>query len=193
MTNSEVIEKIKQHAAELHASVNQTYDGDKPYSVHLNMVAENARLYSSYLPVPEEDMPALMFGAYFHDSIEDARLTYRNVLSIAKEYMPEDKALIATEIVYALTNEKGRTRAERADERYYQCIRNTPYAPFVKLCDRLANMRYSFTNSSGANSRMKEVYFSEWEHFLASITSENEGAQYSLPQEMINEVEALFK
>ena len=37
-----------------------------------------------------------MFGAYFHDSIEDARLTYNDVHKIALEYMNEDQAIIAT-------------------------------------------------------------------------------------------------
>ena len=79
----------------------------------------------------------MFFGAYYHDSIEDARLTYNDVIRIAKRWMDDEQALIATEIVYALTNDKGRTRAERAGEKYYQGIRETAFAPFVKLSDRL--------------------------------------------------------
>ena len=40
--------------------------------------------------------------------------------------------------MYALTNEKGRTRAERAGVKYYEGIRAVPYAPMVKLADRMA-------------------------------------------------------
>jgi len=65
----------------------------------------------------------LFFGGYYHDSIEDARLTYNDVMKVARNMMTEEQALMATEIVYALTNEKGRTRAERAGEKYYQGIR----------------------------------------------------------------------
>ena len=34
-----VISQIKESAHALHASVNQTYDGDRPYGFHLDMVA----------------------------------------------------------------------------------------------------------------------------------------------------------
>ena len=33
------VNEIRQAAHDLHASVNQTYDGDKPYGIHLDMVA----------------------------------------------------------------------------------------------------------------------------------------------------------
>lgn len=46
------------------------------------------------------------------------------------------------ELVYAVTNEKGRNRAERANDKYYEGIRNTEHATFVKLCDRIANIEY---------------------------------------------------
>ena len=38
MINKDILEKIKERAAKIHADVNQTYDGN-PYSVHLNKVA----------------------------------------------------------------------------------------------------------------------------------------------------------
>ena len=57
--------------------------------------------------------------------------------------LDEAQAFMAAEIVYALTNEKGRTRAERAGVKYYEGIRAVPYAPMVKLADRMANVRFS--------------------------------------------------
>ena len=64
------------------------------------------------------------------------------------------------------TNDKGRTRAERAGERYYRGIRETPYAPFVKLADRRANITYSCQGHGEANAHMREVYRKELPHFL---------------------------
>ncbi|MBR1412444.1 MAG: hypothetical protein IJ577_04880, partial [Prevotella sp.] len=87
--------------------------------------------------------------------------------------------------VYALTNEKGRTRAERAGEKYYQGIRETPYAPFVKLCDRLANITYSCSGVDGSNLRMKEVYKSEMPHFLQSINPHSDDIRFQLPQDTV--------
>ena len=67
------------------------------------------------------------------------------------------------EITYALTNEKGRNRKERANEKYYEGIRNTPYATFVKLCDRLANVTYSKQQGSSMLDayRKDQAFFEE--------------------------------
>ena len=118
----DVISQIKESAHALHASVNQTYDGDRPYGFHLDMVADSVYKYGHVVCTGEQDNLPMFFGAYYHDSIEDARLTYNDVMRIAKSWMDDDQALTATEIVYALTNDKGRTCAERAGEKYYKGI-----------------------------------------------------------------------
>ena len=92
---------------------------------------------------------------------------------------------MATEIVYALTNDKGRTRAERAGERYYRGIRETPFAPFVKLCDRLANITYSCSNTDADNRRMKEVYKGEMPHFLSAINPHSTDPRFLVPQDVV--------
>ena len=100
--------------------------------------------------------------------------------------MKEEQALMATEIVYALTNDKGRNRAERAGEKYYKGIRETLYAPFVKMCDRLANITFSCSNLDGVdNDRMKKVYKAEVPHFLSSINSHSDDPRRALPKEMV--------
>ena len=137
------IEQMRKVAHELHQSVNQTYGDNLPYGYHLDMVVEAISQYGHLVCAREDDVLPLFFAGFFHDSIEDARLTYNDVLHQARALLTEEQALMATEIVYALTNDKGRTRAERAGEKYYKGIRETPYAPFVKLCDRLANVAYS--------------------------------------------------
>lgn len=186
---------IKSCAHDLHASVNQFYDRRLPYSVHLDMVAHNVIKYGPLLPLDTDDFLAVWFGAYFHDSIEDARLTYNDVTSLAKRFMPEQQARLAAEIVYALTNEKGRTRAERANDRYYAGIRQTPYAPFVKLADRLANLTFSTTNNSQASEAMKKIYRDELPHFLESITSEKAAAdrRYALPAAMVDDLISIIQ
>lgn len=165
------IDGIRQEAHELHQSVNQTYGDELPYGFHLDMVAEGVGNFGHLVCTCENDVIPLFFGSYYHDSIEDARLTYNDVMQRARRWMTEEQALMATEIVYALTNDKGRTRTERAGEKYYKGIRETPYAPFVKLCDRLANVTYSCLCSEdlSANSRMREVYKQEMPHFLHAI------------------------
>ena len=91
------------------------------------------------------------------------------------------------EIVYALTNEKGRNRGERANDLYYQGIRQTKFASFIKMCDRLANIQYTmmfvFAN------RMLDVYRKEYPEFIRSIS---EGAVTQVPDAMKEEAERLL-
>lgn len=194
------IVQIRYSAHSLHASVNQNYDQVHPYGYHLDMVAKLVQRYGYYVCSNEADVLPLLFGAYYHDAIEDARRTYNDVLRTARQFMDEEQALLAAEIVYALTNDKGRTRAERAGERYYQGIRSTPYAPLVKLADRLANATYSFrhlnekNDFAGLNAQMKEVYRREMPHFLQSITvPDTDDLRYQLPPEMLKAAEALIE
>lgn len=179
------LSKIKERAHELHASVNQQYDG-QPYSIHLDMVAQGVSGYGHEVCQRETDVLPLFFGAWFHDSIEDARQTYNDIQKTARSLgLDEEQAYMAAEIVYALTNDKGRTRAERAGEQYYAGIRETPYAPFIKLCDRMANMSYSFTHDNESNMAMRRIYSRELPHFLVSIDAGSSDSRLSLPSDMV--------
>lgn len=188
----QVIDEIKYTASVLHEKVGQTYDTIHPYVYHLSMVADAVIRYGYKVIDKEDDILPVIFSAYFHDAIEDTRTSYNKVQEIALRFMSPEQAYIATEVVFALTNEKGRTRRERAGDRYYQGIRNTPYACFVKLSDRLANMSYSFNGTNPSNFHMHEVYASEWPHFIEALTVVSDDSRFLLPKEMIHEIEMLF-
>ncbi len=184
--NKHLTDAIRDSAWALHEGVNQHYDGDKPYGVHLDMVAQSVLEYAYLVCDSEDDLIPLIFSAYYHDSIEDARLTYNDVVKTARKWMDEKQAYLAAEIVYALTNDKGRTRAERAGERYYNGIRNTPYAPLVKLADRLANTFYSCGAQGQQGQHMCQQYRKEWPHFFEAISTHSDDKRFALPQEMID-------
>lgn len=156
--------EIRKKANEVHTAVNQWYD-EKPYFYHLNKVAEHVIEYLPSIIEKEEDILPVIFSAYFHDSIEDARLTYNDVKKIASQFMSDSQAFLATEIVYALTNEKGRNRHERANDKYYQGIRECKYAPLVKACDRLSNYEYA----KSTKSKMVKCYEKEMDEFINHI------------------------
>lgn len=188
----EQINRIKAVAHEVHAAVNQHYDKVLPYSVHLDAVADMVMRYGWEVCADTADILPIIFGAYMHDSIEDARLTYNDVTSVARMMMDEGQAYMAAEIVYALTNEKGRNRSERANERYYEGIRTTPYAPICKMADRLANVSYSAGNISHKQSSMKDVYAREMSHFIDSVVIENpEDTRLAVPAAMIEEMNSI--
>lgn len=119
------------------------------------MVAEVAKKFNALIPT--EDWVNVELAAYGHDLIEDTRTSYND----AKEVLGE----LTADIIYALTNEKGRTRKERANAAYYKGIRETKYGVFVKLCDRIANVQYS----KMTGSRMFEMYKKENDNFINEL------------------------
>lgn len=186
---------VRARAHKAHSLVNQHYDRTHPYGLHLDMVARNVMDYGHLVLTDPDELPALIFAAYFHDAIEDARLSYNDMLQLAGVLVGETHKVLATEIIYALTNEKGRTRAERANEAYYAGIRKTPYAPFVKLADRLANATYSRTmaHKSTDSHRMVSVYSRELPHFLEAITDDaTTDPRLRLPADMVKRLKGLL-
>ncbi|MCU0444888.1 MAG: phosphohydrolase [Microscillaceae bacterium] len=149
-----LLETSKSYALACHQDTHHLYD-NQPYQVHLEMV-EAVALNFIHL-IPEADREVVLAGCWVHDVIEDCRQTYNDVKTATSEAIAE--------LAYALTNEKGKNRAERANDKYYQGIRETPYAIFVKLCDRIANVQYS----QQKNSRMVAVYQQENANFCQKM------------------------
>lgn len=177
---------LAEAAAQCHAAVNQTYDGYLPYAFHLRLTASYALRFLPLLQLDEAQGETVLAAAYFHDTLEDARLSYNDLNALLNRLKAEHGLRLdvhaAAEAVYALTNDKGRTRAERAGEAYYKGIRETPFAPFLKMCDRLANLRYSTLWTP--RQRMAQVYAEEMPHFLKNIGQ--------VPEEMVREAERLL-
>jgi (p)ppGpp synthase/HD superfamily hydrolase len=154
---SENIEEIaREYAIKCHSQTNHMYD-DKPYSHHLNMVVDIAKAFKHF--IPEKDQLTVFAGCWTHDVPEDTRETFNNV----KQAVNQEVA----ELAYALTNEKGKNRAERANYKYYYGIRQTKYATFIKLCDRMANVTYSM--EAGGKSGMFEKYKKENKEFIDKL------------------------
>ncbi len=148
---------VRQYAIKCHRETNHLY-GNHPYEVHLKMVYDTAVRFINLIPY--EDQQHVLAACWVHDVIEDCRQTYNDVKKQCNE--------IVANIAYALTNEKGKTRHERANNKYYIGIRNTPYATFVKICDRIANYEYSKKNGS----RMNKLYEDEMPDFINQLSIE---------------------
>tara|TARA_R110002074_G_C12218140_1_gene636947 strand:- start:50 stop:568 length:519 start_codon:yes stop_codon:yes gene_type:complete len=151
------IEKVREYAFNKHREVNQKYD-DKCYTYHLECVYGTAQQF--LMLIPDQDREDVLSACYLHDIIEDARETYNDVLKQTNKRVAE--------LVYALTNEKGKNRKERASDKYYKGIRETEYAGFIKLCDRIANVEYS----QQTGSSMFKKYRSENKEFCKKIYNE---------------------
>ena len=179
-----------------HANTNHMYDTYLPYEFHLRMTAQVAEKYKHLLDdtvdyftgkreidrgneVTVTLQTACLRAVWGHDLIEDCRVSYNDV----KTHLGPE----AADIVYAVTNEKGKSRSERANDKYYEGIRNTPGAVFVKLCDRIANVQYS----KMTKSRMFEMYKKENRNFVVSLGKlKGEAHEYD---EMFSYLNSLFE
>lgn len=165
--------KAKYWATDCHSETNHKYDG-QPYEFHLKMVSDVAEHYLHLLPRDEMTIERVFAACWAHDVIEDCRQTYSDV--------KKELGVYVADIVYACTNEKGKNRKERASDKFYDELIKVKYAPFVKICDRIANMRYSLVK----RSNMALKYAAELPDFAAKIG----GDEYP---EMIQELYSLSK
>ena len=153
-----------------HVKTNHWYDTYLPYEFHLRMVAKAAQDFIHLLPNSNDGETSfadnVVLAAYGHDLIEDTRVSFNDV----KEVL----GLQAADIIYAVSNEKGKNRKERANDKYYEGIRNTPGAVFIKLCDRIANVQYS----KMTGSRMFEMYKKENPEFTKALGLKGDWVEY---------------
>lgn len=163
----------RQWCIDQHEKCNHKYADYLPYRFHLEMVCQVFKDFRHLLPkdlITEEFQEygnhwvkhditnyVIETSCYSHDTIEDTNNTYNDV----KQHLGADVA----NITYALTNEKGKTRTERANDKYYEGIRNTPGATFVKLCDRIANVRFGKLTKS----KMFDGYKKENPNFMSKL------------------------
>ena len=148
-------EIAKDYAIRRHNEVNHRYDVGHPYSVHLIMSVEVGKKFIHL--IPEKDIPETFGGIWVHDIIEDARETYNNVKRATNE--------VIAEYAFALTNEKGKTRKERANKKYYEGIKLYKHATFIKLCDRIVNMTFARDHKSS----MYDMYLREFDNFYKNL------------------------
>ncbi len=158
---------------EQHRKTNHMYSEYLPYEFHLRMVSEVAKDFKHLLDDTKDYYTgekyrgplqgqvtlrdACLIAVWAHDTIEDTRVSYNDVMNRLGQEVAD--------IVYAVTNDKGKNRKERAGDKYYEGIRNTPGAVFVKLCDRIANVQYG----KMTKSRMFEVYHKENPEFIRQL------------------------
>jgi (p)ppGpp synthase/HD superfamily hydrolase len=147
-------EKIEWVIAQ-HKNTNHMYAEYLPYEYHLRMVVGVFERFKHLVEeIKRDDVKLACFG---HDLIEDARISYSDL----KKELGEGVA----DLVYALTNEKGKTRKERANDKYYEGIKTEKYGVFIKMCDRIANVEYSKISGS----RMFDVYKKENDNFINKL------------------------
>lgn len=171
-----MLSKEIEWCKEQHAKTNHFYAEGLPYAFHLKMVANEAIRFSHL--IEPEDFATMILGAYGHDLIEDTRNSYNDVV--------QNLGSEVADIVYACTNEKGKNRKQRANLKYYAGILDTPGAAYIKLCDRIANAKFSKMMMSAQH----KMYAKEHSEFCNAM---GRGVQTARYEEMFLELDELLK
>lgn len=129
------------NAAKFAATVHilQKY-GNKSYTFHLQGVVNEVLKYKHLCPTA---LYIMIIAAWLHDTVEDGSPN-------GKDMYKKLVAMFGTEvadIVYIVTNKLGRNREEQ-NTKTYPKIAASITGKFLKLCDRLANVRNAIEEGS---------------------------------------------
>lgn len=169
LSKGKLVEAAKLYAIICHEETNHRYgkDGKYPYLYHLKKV--NAAFKKFQHLIPEADRVIVEAACWLHDTVEDCRQNYNDIKALFGERIAD--------MVYAVSNEKGKNRRERANGKYYAGIKQVPYATFIKLCDRIGNAEHSAEEKGGmfkkyaAENRFFEdkLYYSAYETMFLDL------------------------
>jgi hypothetical protein len=170
---------------------NQKYADYLPYSFHIKTVEAQGEKFMHLIegkhikntensfsnPVWFKDVVRLSLSG--HDLIEDARFTYNNVKDLATELGNTVAGEMVADIVYCVTDEKGKSRRERKNYKYYKELCENKLAVFVKLADLSANTLFSKLTGSSMYDKYKsefpnfkdKVYIDEYKEFFDYLES----------------------
>lgn len=184
------IEEIVYHQHDV--ICNQKYGDNLPYSFHLKAVESQGEKFmhliemqainnaDNYKSVPISSRNIVRTALLMHDTLEDSRLSYNDILKLAnQEFGNYTASQMVADIVYCVTDEKGKNRAERKNEKYYKELSENKLAVFVKLADLSANTIYSKLTGSSMYEKYKleypkfkeKVYVEEYEEFFNYVES----------------------
>jgi len=123
--------------------------GIYPYTFHLNQVYNILKMFGC-------NGELVLSGAWLHDVIEDTECLYEDVF----EVFGKDLA----DLVYLVTDKRGKNRKER-QERTYPAIAGNTVARILKIADRIANM----TQSQHEKEKQWLMYVKEYVYFKETL------------------------
>mgnify|MGYP000508835938 CR=1 FL=1 len=131
------MEKFRQSIHDSHdIDCNQKYGDALPYSFHLKAVEAQGKKFlhlidettaTNYDITRSNEVgvhTVVICALIAHDAMEDARFTYNNVVDTCNKFFHNIVAAkVVADIVYCVTDEKGKSRSERKNDKYYDtCI-----------------------------------------------------------------------
>ena len=131
---TQFIMDVRRYAYNKHKETRHLYDG-YPYIIHLDGVYRALKAVLALCDTPSDYPINTLYSACFtHDLIEDCRVTYNDIVddmwAITNSHMYAFPMMMTAhdivngiaDITYAVTNEKGKDRSQRANKKYYNGI-----------------------------------------------------------------------
>lgn len=155
--NQDLIKEAEDVAALVHQY--QSYD-IFPYTKHLRDVV-NVLIRFGFTN-------EFIVAGWLHDSIEDGNLTYNKIKGAF--------GLHVAEMVYAVTDPKGRNRKEKK-KIVYDDIRAYPDSIIIKLADRIANVENGIRMHNSEKTKMYAAERNDFKIQLYESTPKNRNAE----------------
>jgi (p)ppGpp synthase/HD superfamily hydrolase len=137
----------KEIADKSYKDSNCKYDGHE-YIHHINMVENYLIKYKSCFK-QEEDYIVTIIASYYHDSIEDTKLSYNDIA--------ENSNTIVADIVLSVTDIPSTNRLMKHLLTMGKTVQDYR-AIVLKLCDILANAKYSYEHGDPMYKKYKKEY-----------------------------------
>lgn len=147
-------------AFENHVHLKKQKHGNRDYTEHLKEVQATLGIFG-FSPDKNNLNKRLYIAAWLHDIVEDTDITIEQIREIFGGEIAD--------LVWAVTNEPGKNRAERHAKTYPKLL-STPNAMILKLADRIANVEACY---SLGNKKLLQMYLKEWEGFRRELYSAN--------------------
>jgi len=144
------VDKIIKYAIEKHYRAGNKY-GEHEYDYHLNMVYIEGKHYFKEMNIPSNECLVYSKAIWCHDILTDT--------GVSREELRKVIGGEAEDIVWCVSG-FGNNRKER-NKNEINKTKNNRKAVFVKLCDRLANVK----KSKHTNKNLFEMYKKEHTQF----------------------------
>ena len=179
-SKSALVNAAEALAREIHK--NDKYN-NLPYAdAHLKRAVIIGTDFSGYY-IPPEKAETVIAAIWLHDGWEDHpnELNYRKI----REAIGSDVA----KLVYAVTNELGIDRIDTALKTYPK-LRSDQFAIYIKLCDRIANVKacidgLTSTSIAAECKRKMEMYNKEYPMFRYCL---KQGSSYASMWELLDKL-----
>ena len=139
--------KLRKIACDFYNNANCKYD-NKEYIFHADMVTDIIKEHKNIF-INQNDFDVTYISGFFHDLIEDAKLSYNNILAESNKDVAD--------IVLSVTDVPGENRLMRHLLTMPKTVKDYR-AIVLKLCDIHANASYSKANGTSMYKKYVEEY-----------------------------------